>query len=199
MAKTVFYCRVSTKEQNANLQRDAASTMGVKSENIYVEKASGSRADRPVLAKAIAACKRGDTLACYKLDRVGRSVAHLSKLLVDLDQKEIVFKTADNSMDTSGSTGRLVLHMLSAVAQFERDLILERTRAGLAAARSRGRRLGPPIKWQPDMVRRARDLMASGELSAEEVARTLKVSRRTLFRGLRAARDRDDVLGAQGD
>ena len=157
MAKTVFYCRVSTKDQNINLQRDAATKMGVKSEHIYVEKASGSRANRPVLAQAIAACKRGDTLACYKLDRVGRSVAHLSKLLVELDEKGIAFKTADNSMDTSGSTGRLVLHMLSAVAQFERDLILERTRAGLSAARSRGKRLGPPIKWQPDMVRRARE------------------------------------------
>ena len=154
-----------------NLQRDAATKMGVKSEHIYVETASGSRANRPVLAQAIAACKRGDTLACYKLDRVGRSVAHLSKLLVELDERGITFKTADNSMDTSGSTGRLVLHMLSAVAQFERDLILERTRAGLSAARSRGKRLGPPVKWQPDMARRARELMASGELSAEEVAR----------------------------
>src|SRR6476620_7994196 len=194
MAKTVFYCRMSTKDQNINLQRDAATKIGVKSEHIYVEKASGSRANRPVLAQAIAACKRGDTLACYKLDRVGRSVAHLSRLLAELDERGITFKTADNSMDTSGSTGRLVLHMLSAVAQFERDLILERTRAGLAAARSRGRRLGPPVKWQPDMARRAGELMASGELSAEEGARTLKVSRRTLFRGLRTARDLDDVL-----
>jgi DNA invertase Pin-like site-specific DNA recombinase len=195
MPKMVFYCRVSTRDQNVNLQRDAAVRMGVRSENIYVEKASGSRADRPVLAKAIAACQRGDTLACYKLDRIGRSVAHLSKLLVGLDERGVTFKTADNSVDTGGSTGRLVLHMLSAVAQFERDLILERTRAGLAAARGRGKRLGPPVKWHPDMVRRARDLMGSGELNAEEVARTLKVSRRTLFRGLRAAREMDDISG----
>jgi DNA invertase Pin-like site-specific DNA recombinase len=195
MPKMVFYCRVSTRDQNVNLQCDAAVKMGVRAENIYVEKASGSRADRPVLAKAIAACRRGDTLACHKLDRIGRSVAHLSKLLVGLDERGVTFKTADNSVDTGGSTGRLVLHMLSAVAQFERDLILERTRAGLAAARGRGKRLGPPVKWHPDMVRRARDLMGSGELNAEEVARTLKVSRRTLFRGLRAAREMDDISG----
>jgi DNA invertase Pin-like site-specific DNA recombinase len=98
MPKTIYYCRVSTGDQNVNLQRDAAVKMGVRAENIYVEKASGSRADRPVLAKAIAACQRGDTLACYKLDRIGRSVAHLSRLLVELDERGVTFKTADNSV-----------------------------------------------------------------------------------------------------
>ena len=85
--------------------------------------------------------------------------------------------------------------MLGAVAQFERDLIIERTRAGLAAARKRGKRLGPPVKWQADMARKAQALLDKGDLTAEEVARTLKVSRRTLFRGLKAAREHDELLG----
>ena len=84
MPKLVFYARVSTRDQNPSLQVDAAKQLGAKSENIFVEKASGSRHDRPVLAEALAACEKGDTLACYKLDRIGRSLAHLSKLLADL-------------------------------------------------------------------------------------------------------------------
>ena len=195
MSKIIFYARVSTKDQNPGLQIDAAKTLGVKSDDIYVEKASGSRHDRPVLAEALAACQKGDTLACWKLDRVGRSVAHLSKLLADLEARGVHFRTIEDGLDTRGSTGKLVLHMLGAVAQFERDLIIERTKAGLAMARKNGRRLGPPIKWQPDMVKQARKLMKAGELTSQEVANVLKVSRRTLFRGLRAARDHDELAG----
>jgi DNA invertase Pin-like site-specific DNA recombinase len=193
MPKTVFYVRVSTKDQNPALQIDAAKQAGIATKNIYVEKASGARADRPELAKALAACEPGDTLACWKLDRVGRSVAHLAKLLQELEARGIHFRTSDGSMDTSSSNGRLLLHMLAAVAQFERDLIIERTRAGLAAHRKAGKRLGPPIKWRPDMARRARELQEKGDMSGEEIARMLKVSRRTLYRGLKAARDHDEV------
>src|SRR5271168_2830536 len=135
MAKTVFYARVSTRDQNPGLQIDAAKALGVKSDFIFVEKASGSRNDRPVLTQALAACEKGDTLACYKLDRIGRSVAHLSKLLADLEARGVHFRTVEDGLDTRGSTGKLVLHMLGAVAQFERDLIIERTRAGLAQRR----------------------------------------------------------------
>jgi DNA invertase Pin-like site-specific DNA recombinase len=111
--------------------------------------------------------------------------------------KGVHFKTVEDGLDTRGSTGKLVLHMLGAVAQFERDLIVERTRAGLAAARKRGRNLGPPAKWQADMAPRARALLDRGDLKAEEVARMFKVSRRTLFRGLKAARDHDTMLAAK--
>ena len=194
MAKLVFYARVSTRDQNPSLQIDAAKQLGVKSENIFVEKASGSRHDRPVLAEALAACQKGDTLACYKLDRIGRSLPHLSKLLADLETRAVNFRTVEDGLDTRGSTGRLVLHMLGAVAQFERDLTIERTRAGLASARKRGKRLGPPVRWQPDFARKARALLDKGDLNAEEVARTFRVSRRTLFRGLRAAREHDAML-----
>ena len=196
MAKTVFYARVSTRDQKADLQLEAAKRLGVKVPNIYVETASGARHDRPQLAKALASLEKGDTLACYKLDRIGRSLTHVAKLLSELTERGIHFQTVDDGLNTQGSTGKLVLHILGAIAEFERDLILERTRAGLAAARQRGKRLGPPIKWQQSMVKRARELMDKDGLNAEEAARILKVSRRTLFRGLQAAREHDELAEA---
>ena len=194
MPKTVFYARVSTRDQNPGLQIDAAKKLGVKSENIFVEKASGSRHDRPVLKEALALLTKGDTLACYKLDRIGRSLAHLSKLLAELDERGIHFRTVEDNLDTSGSIGRLVLHILGSVAQFERDLIIERTRAGLASAVKRGTRLGAPVIWTADMVKRARALEKTGDMTRREVAKMLGVSERTLFRGLKAARDHDEIV-----
>ena len=193
MPKTVFYARVSTRDQNPGLQIDAAKKLGVKSENIFVEKASGSRHDRP-LKEALALLTKGDTLACYKLDRIGRSLAHLSKLLAELDERGIYFRTVEDNLDTSGSIGRLVLHILGSVAQFERDLIIERTRAGLASAVKRGTRLGAPVIWTADMVKRARALEKTGDMTRREVAKMLSVSERTLFRGLKAARDHDEIV-----
>src|SRR5690349_2213887 len=152
MAKTVFYARVSTRDQKSDLQLEAAKRLGVKPTHIYVETASGARHDRPMLKKALASLEKGDTLACYKLDRVGRSLTHVSKLLSDLAERGVHFQTVDDGINTQGSTGKLILHILGAIAEFERDLILERTRAGLAAARQRGKRLGPPIKWRPEMA-----------------------------------------------
>jgi DNA invertase Pin-like site-specific DNA recombinase len=179
-----------------DLQLDAARRLGVKTADIFVEKASSVRHDRPALAKAIAALQPGDTLACYKLDRIGRSLVHVTKLLADLEERGVHFRTVEDGLSTQGSTGKLVLHVLGAVAQFERDLILERTRAGLAAARKRGTRLGPPAKWSPDMAPRARDLMTKDGLNANDAAKVLGVSRRTMFRGLRAAREHDELAGA---
>jgi DNA invertase Pin-like site-specific DNA recombinase len=129
MGKTVFYARVSTTGQNPELQIDAARKLGIRIGDIYVEKASGTRKDRPELAKALAACSKGDTFACWKLDRVARSLSHLTKLLEELEERGVKFRTVEDGLSTEGSTGKLVLHMLGAVAQFERDLILERTRA----------------------------------------------------------------------
>ena len=197
MARTVFYARVSTRDQKLNLQLDAARMLGVKTADIFVEKASGTRHDRQVLAQALAALQPGDTLACYKLDRIGRSVVHVAKLVADLEERGIHFRTVEDGLSTQGSTGKLILHVLGAVAQFERDLILERTKAGLAAARKRGVRLGPPIKWAPDMAAKARRLMAKDGLNADDAAKVLGVSRRTMFRGLKAARDHDELLAAQ--
>lgn len=198
MAKTIFYARVSTRDQKLDLQMEAAKRIGVPIADIYIETASGVRHDRPVLAKAVQALERGDTLACYKLDRIGRSLMHVAKLLAELDERGIHFRTVDDGLSTQGSTGKLILHVLGAVAQFERDLILERTRAGLAAARKHGKRLGPPVKWQPSMATRAKELMAKDGLNGEEAARVLGVSKRTLYRGLRAARDHDAIATLTG-
>ena len=149
-----------------------------------------------MLAKAIAALQKGDTLATYKLDRIGRSLVHVSKLLADLEERGIHFRTVEDGLSTQGSTGKLVLHVLGAVAQFERDLILERTMAGLAAARKRGQRLGPPVKWSPDMASKARRLMDKDGLNAHDAAKVLGVSRRTMFRGLKTARDHDELAAS---
>jgi DNA invertase Pin-like site-specific DNA recombinase len=196
MAKTIFYARVSTKDQRLDLQLDAARKIGVATKGIFVEKASGIRHDRPVLEKALAALEKGDTLVAYKLDRIGRSLVHVTKLLAELEQRGVHFRTVEDGLSTQGSTGKLVLHVLGAVAQFERDLILERMRAGLAAARRRGKKLGPPMKWSPDMVAKARTLMTKDGLNADDAAKVLGVSRRTLFRGLQAAREHDAVVAS---
>lgn len=194
MGTIYFYARVSTKGQKVDMQVDAARRLGVKAADIYVENASGARHDRPVLAELLSKLKRGDTLACFKLDRIGRSLPHVVKLLADLEERGVAFVTTEDGLSTKGSTGKLVVAIMAAVAAFERDLILERTNAGLAAARKRGKRLGPPVKWDAGMVGKARRLMESDGLNADEAARALGVSRRTLFRGLKAAREHDQVV-----
>jgi DNA invertase Pin-like site-specific DNA recombinase len=194
MSKILFYSRVSTRDQKVDLQLQAAKRLGVKTAYIFVETASGSRHDRPVLAKVLAALDPGDTLACWKLDRIGRSLVHVTKLLAELDERGVHFRTVADGISTQGSAGKLVLHLLAVVAQFERELVLERTRAGLAAAKKNGKRLGPPPKWTPDKVRRARSLMEKDGLSSDDAARVLGVSRRTLFRGLKQAREHDEVV-----
>jgi DNA invertase Pin-like site-specific DNA recombinase len=197
MAKTVFYARVSTKDQNLNAQVDAARRLGVEPEQIYVEKASGARHDRPQLAKALAALKQGDTLACFKLDRIGRSLPHLVSILEDLEKRGIHFITTEDGLSTKGSTGKFVLNIMAAVAQFERSLILERTRAGLAAAKVRGKLPGRRRVMEPTDVVRARKLLDAGELSSHDVAAMLKVSRATMFRELRRVRDVKELEGSR--
>lgn len=195
--KTIFYARVSTRDQKAHLQLDAAKKLGVPVERIFVEKASGIRHDRPVLEKAVAALRKGDTLACYKLDRIGRSLMHVSRLLADLEHRGIHFRTVEDGLSTQGSTGKLILHVLGAVAQFERDLIVERTKAGLQAAKKRGKHLGRPFKWSPEMARKAHSLMMKDGLNGDDAAKVLGVSRRTMFRGLKAARDHDALAAGE--
>ncbi len=189
MLKTVFYGRVSTRDQSLDLQVDAARRLGVKDEHIFLEKASGARHDRPKLAKALAALDKGDTLACYKLDRIGRSLPHLVSILEDLEQRGVHFMTTEDGLSTKGSTGKFVLSIMASVAAFERSLILERTRAGLAAAKARGKLPGRRRIMLPADVVRARKLLDAGELNTQEVANLLNVSRATMFRELRKARD----------
>ena len=194
--KTVFYARVSTRDQKPDGQVAAARRLGVKEAHIFVEKASGARHERPVLDKVLAGLEKGDTLAVWKLDRLGRSLAHLVAVMEDLETRGVHFVTTEDGLSTKGSTGKLVLNILASVAQFERNLMLERTRAGLAAARAKGRIGGRRRKMLPADVTRARQLLAKGEVNADDVAGMLKVSRRTLFRELRAAREREALAGA---
>jgi DNA invertase Pin-like site-specific DNA recombinase len=189
----VFYCRVSTKDQRLDAQVDAARRLGVADANIFVEKASGARHDRPELARAVAACEKGDTFACTKLDRVGRSLVHLTKVLADLDERGVHFQTTEDGLNTKGSTGRLVLHIIGAIAEFERNLILERTMAGLRSAWAQGVKSGRRRLMAPADLVRAKEMLATPGFKAADVAAILKVSPRTLFRELRAARDREEV------
>jgi len=193
MSKTIFYARVSTRDQKLDPQVDAARRLGVKPEHIFVEKASGTRHDRPQLAKALGSLEKGDTLAAFKLDRVGRSLPHLVSILEDLDARGVGFITTEDHLSTKGSTGKFVLQIMAAVAQFERSLMLERTRAGLAAAKARGRVPGRPRAMAPADVVRARKMLDAGEMNSSEVANMLKVSRATMFRELRKVRDMKEI------
>src|SRR3954469_18660960 len=138
----IGYARVSTQEQTLSLQQDALHQTGC--ERIFTDTASGARADRPGLDEAIAYARSGDTLVVWKLDRLGRSLPHLIETVRGLDQHGIGFKSLTEQIDTTTSSGKLIFHVFAALAEFERDVIRERTQAGLAAARARGRQGGRP-------------------------------------------------------
>src|SRR5215211_1683828 len=138
----IGYARVSTTDQTLALQQDALKAAGC--EKIFTDTASGSRTDRPGLSEALDFARAGDTLVVWRLDRLGRSLAHLIQTIKDLQQRGVHFKSLQEQLDTGTSGGRLVFHVFGALAEFERDLIRERTHAGLAAARARGRLFGRP-------------------------------------------------------
>jgi DNA invertase Pin-like site-specific DNA recombinase len=189
---TFFYARVSTKGQDPKAQIEAALTRGIPAKHIIVETASGVRHDRPQLRQLLARLERGDVLVTYKLDRLARSLHHLLGVLQDLDARGIGFETLDG-VSTRGATGRLTLSVLGAVAQFERDLMLERTMAGLNAARAEGRVGGRRRVLKPQDLEAARRHMTEGKLKAREVARMFGVSERSLWRNLRWAADAETI------
>jgi DNA invertase Pin-like site-specific DNA recombinase len=155
---------------------------------------SGARHDRPVLKRGPGGLReKGDTFACFKLDRVGRSLVHLTKVLAELEERSVHFQTTEDGLNTKGSTGRLVLHIIGAIAEFERSLILERTMAGLKSTWAQGAKSGRRRLMEPADLVRAKELMETSGLKAADVAAMLKVSERTLFRELRAARDRQET------
>jgi DNA invertase Pin-like site-specific DNA recombinase len=175
----IGYARVSTVEQNLDLQIDALTTAGC--EQIFADKASGAKLDRQELLKALEACKDGDTLVVWKLDRLGRSLQHLIETVTMLGNRGVGFRTCCDGIDTTTSSGKLVFHIFAALAEFERSLIKDRTLAGLKAARERGRVGGRPRAMTPERVKTAKNLLAAGS-SPEDTARILDVSKTTLWR-----------------
>ncbi|WP_225220757.1 recombinase family protein [Oerskovia merdavium] len=181
MAITFGYARVSTAGQNLDAQRDALRAAGVDDRHVYVEKASGTRADRPALRALLEQVHDGDVLVVTKLDRLGRSAAHLARLVSDLVDQGVTLRSLTESIDTSTAAGKFMVHMLAALAQMEADLAAERTRAGLEAARARGRVGGRPSVMSPDRLDAAKASLAQGQ-SIAAVARALGVSPATIRR-----------------
>jgi DNA invertase Pin-like site-specific DNA recombinase len=177
----IGYARVSTGEQTLDLQLDALAKAGCS--KVFTETASGAKADRPVLADVLEYLRAGDTLVVWRLDRLGRSLSHLIATLTDLAGRGVGFKSLTEQIDTTTPGGKLVFHVLGALAEFERDLIRERTHAGLAAARARGRVGGRPKKLaDPKKVALAQALYDGGQTDLATLCRTLGISRATLYR-----------------
>ena len=187
MTTLIGYVRVSKADgsQVHDLQRDALLAAGVDDDRIYEDAASGRRDDRPGLAACLKALRGGDTLAVWKLDRLGRDLKHLVTLVDDLTKRGVGLKIlagAGASIDTTTANGRLVFGIFAALAEFERELIAERTRAGLAAARARGRHGGRPYKMTPAKLRLAQAAMGQPETVVSALCAELGVTRQTLYR-----------------
>lgn len=184
MGQMMGYARVSTPEQDVSLQRDALQRAGCREDQIFLDIASGARTARPGLAACLQALVSGDTLVVWRLDRLGRSMTHLVTLIEELLRRQIRFRSlCDGALDTTTASGELVFHLFSALAQFERRLVQERTQAGLTAARARGRHGGRrPITADDPRVRMATAMYAEHSLTCAEIWQTLRISRATLYR-----------------
>jgi DNA invertase Pin-like site-specific DNA recombinase len=181
----IGYVRVSKHEQNETLQIDALNASGC--EKWFIDKVTGSKAERKGLSEALAYLRPGDTFVVWKLDRAGRSLKHLIELLKDLQERDIAFVSLTEQIDTTTPGGKLIFHLMGALAEFERDLIRERTNAGLAAAKARGRIGGRPRKLKTrGKVALARSLFADKSHSIQEICSTLEISRATLYRYVKA-------------
>lgn len=183
----VGYARVSTTDQTLNLQQDALSQAGC--ERLFTDTMSGAKAERPGLAQALEFMREGDVLVVWKLDRLGRSLKNLIEVVSKLSEAGIGFRSLTESIDTTTSSGKLIFHIFGALAEFERDLIRERTAAGLVAARARGRQGGRPraaALSDPKKVALALSLYNDKNNSIDDICATLRVSRSTLFRYIRS-------------
>ena len=182
----VGYARVSTRDQTLALQLDALHAAGCA--RVFEETASGAQRDRPQLAAALDYMRAGDTLVVWKLDRLARSTKQLIETVEELARRGIHFRCLTQDIDTTTAGGRLVFTIFSAIAEFEREMIRERTRAGLDAARARNRRGGRPPGLKARDLKEARALLRDPEITVEQVAARLKVSPSTLYRHLPGGR-----------
>jgi DNA invertase Pin-like site-specific DNA recombinase len=177
----IGYARVSTEEQNLALQLDALQLAGC-TQIFRDEGVSGSSVNRKGLSDALASLEAGDTLVVWRLDRLGRSLQHLISTIEDMRTSGIGFCSLSESIDSSTAGGNLIFHIFGALAEFERSLIIERTKAGLQASKKRGKRLGRPIILTPEQLRHAEKMIQSGQESVSGMAQILGVNRTTLYR-----------------
>ena len=182
----IGYARVSTKDQNLSLQTDAFEKEGCKV--IYQEKVSGAKTDRQELRKMIDQLREGDIVIIWKLDRLGRSLRDLINIMTEIQDKKAGLKSLNDSIDTTTPHGKLIFHLFAALAEFEKDIIRERTKAGLEAARARGRRGGRPkglTKEARDKAMIAETLYKQGKMSVSEICKHLGIARSTLYKYLK--------------
>jgi DNA invertase Pin-like site-specific DNA recombinase len=186
MPKLVGYARVSTNDQDVQLQVNALESAGCNKNNIFIDHISGVRTGRPGLEKCIVALEAGDTLLVWRLDRLGRSMPHLVALIEDLGKKEVRFRSlCDGAIDTTTASGELIFNIFSSLAQFERKLIQERTKAGLEAARARGRKGGrKKISSKNPKVLTAKRMHKNCGMSINDICKTLNISRASFYRYL---------------
>lgn len=180
MNQHIGYARVSTDDQHMDLQRDALQAAGCTV--LYEETASGKDAKREQLDHCLKALREGDTLVVWRLDRLGRSLQDLVAIVVRLQEAGIFFESLTEKIETESAAGKLQFHVFAALAEFERDIIRERTRAGLAAARARGRRGGRPPSLSAKDIRRIGILLRDPDIRVAEVARDYNVSRATIYK-----------------
>lgn len=182
----VGYARVSTQDQDPALQLDALKAAGC--EKVFTEKASGAQRERPQLQAALDYMRDGDTLVIWKLDRLARSLKQLIETVEGLAARGIGLRSLTEAIDTTTSGGKLIFHIFGALAEFERGVIRERTRAGLDAARARGRTGGRPSALSPDDLAAAKALLCDPDITVEQVARRLGVVPSTLYRHIPGGR-----------
>ena len=184
--RSLGYARVSTDDQNLTLQIDALTKHGIPECRIFKDKLSGARRDRPGLAECLRTLQAGDILVVWRLDRLGRSMRHLITLVEDLRSRDVGFRSLqEGAIDTTNASGELIFNIFSALAQFERRLIQERTKAGLAVARARGHLGGRPrVKSVEAKVQAANKLARDRSISIDDICRTLNISRSSYYRYL---------------
>ncbi|MFT8418583.1 MAG: recombinase family protein [Acetobacter sp.] len=192
MKQRIGYARVSTEDQHLDLQRDALQQAGCNI--IYEEAASGKSAMRPELEHCRKALRSGDTLVVWRLDRLGRSLSDLVQIVAELERNGISFESLTEKIETGSAVGKLVFHVFAALAEFERSLIRERTHAGLAAARARGRSGGRKPKLGEKQVREIKALLRDPDIQVADVARRYSVSRTTLYKHVGVIRPKDKPL-----
>jgi len=183
----IGYARVSTTDQNLDLQNDALRAVGC--EHVFTDTASGTKTERPGLTAALAACRAGDVLVVWKLDRLGRSLAHLVETVQALVTRGVGFRSLQEHLDTTTSGGKLIFHIFASLAEFERDLIRERTQAGLSAARARGRTGGRPKGLDEHKRKAALALKRDPQYTVQEICAIVGISRNTYYKYTRAADD----------